>query len=127
MRPVNNALNFGTIAVSDLNPVVNANLNSVAQWATDIVRASFEVVATGNAAGSIQVRVSNDQAVGLPANQFQPTNWNLIGSAVTVSGAGVYLIPLFESSYEYLELLYTDSSGGTSTGRISGRIKAMSL
>lgn len=125
MRPNNNPLPFAGNLFS-----VPANINqaSLAQWAWDIVLASFQLVATGTAAGTIQIQASDDKAIGLPANQFQPTNWNNIGTPVTVSGAGSYLVPSgTEISYEYLRLVYTDASGGSATGNISARMKSNAL
>lgn len=99
-----------------LNAVSPAsNQVSVAQWSDNIVRASFQLVATGTAAGTIQIQGSNDQAVGAPANQFQPTNWSNVGSAVTVTGIGAYLVPEIEMSYEYLRLSYVSTATGAMT------------
>ncbi len=115
MRPSNNELNFGTFGTPALTPVVASNQASIAQWATDIIRASFQVVATGTPTGSIQAQASNDFAYGLPRNQFQPTNWSNIGSSVAVTAAGAYLIPEIECSYEYLRLIYTSTATGVQT------------
>lgn len=119
MRPNTNPINFGTVGTPALTLIGNVTKGSVAFWATDILRCSVQIGTTGTLNGTIQLRVSNDIAVGLPKNQYQPANWSLIGTAVTVTTAGVYLIPYIETSYEYIQLLYTDSSGGTSTGVIA--------
>ena len=115
MRPVNNALNFGTFYSASLNPASVSSQNSIAQWATDIIRASFQVVFVGAATGSIKMQASNDFAVGLPREQFQPTNWNDVGSSVSVTAAGSYLIPEIECSYEYIRLVYTSTTLGAQT------------
>lgn len=112
MRP-NNSLILNAV-------LANANQNSKVIWANDIVRASFQLAATGTAAGTIQIQASNDQATGTSAGQFIPTNWNNVGSPVTVNGAGSYIVPEIECSYEYLRLTYTDTSGGTFTVPVSG-------
>lgn len=123
MRPNNNALNFGTIATPSFTPSAYGNLNSIAQWADNIVRCTFQVVASGTAAGTLQIQASNDQAFGLPANQFQPTNWFNVGTAATIAGAGAYevgdvfktsVIPL-ECSYEYLRLTFVSTKAGVQT------------
>ncbi len=116
MRPNNNPLNFGTVLAPDYSPAMTGNLTSVAQWADCIVRASFQVVVTGNAVGTIQAQGANQQAFGLPANQFQPLNWsNVGGSAVAVSGPGSFLFPQFDSSYEYLRLKWVNTGTGQQT------------
>lgn len=123
MRPNNNPLNFGTIAAPALSPPAGNSQSSIAQWAIDIVRATFQVVTTGNAAGTLQIQGSDDQAFGLPPNQFQPSNWSNIGTSTAVTVAGTYLvgdvfktstIPL-ECSYEYLRLNFTATATGAQT------------
>lgn len=123
MRPNNNLLNFGSIASPNTAPVAYSNWNSIAQWALDIVRCSFQVVASGTAAGTLQIQASNDQSFGLPANQFQPTNWFNVGTAATIAGAGAYevgdvfktsVLPL-ECSYEYLRLTFVSTKAGVQT------------
>ncbi len=106
-----------------LNPVTAAaSINSGPIWATKMLRCSIQFVATGTAAGNFQLQASNDQNTGLPNDNFVPSHWNNIGSPVTVSGAGSYLAPFIELSYEYLRLVYTDTSGGTASLLISARI-----
>ncbi len=103
------------------NPVFTAltaanSQASNAQWATDIVRASFQAVVTGSgAAGSFQAQASNDKAFGAPPNQFVPTNWSNLGSSVAVAAAGIFFIPAIECSYEYLRLIYTSTATGVET------------
>ena len=120
MRPNNNPVNFGTIAVPALTFVGNAGKTSIAMWATDILRASVQVVISGAVVnGTMQLQISNDIPVGANKNQFQPTNWSLIGSAVTLTATGAYLIPYIETSYEYISLKFVDSSAGAATGVVS--------
>lgn len=105
----------------------NATQTSLCAWAYDIVRASFQLVATGTAAGTIQVQISNDQAVGAPAGQYAPTNWSDLGTTVAVAGAGVYTVPAVECAYEYIRVVYTDTSSGSATGTVAVRMKSMGL
>lgn len=108
----------------------NTNQTSQIVWAFDIVRFSIQAVVTGTPTGTLQVWVSNDKAVGFPANQFVPTNWVELGSDVSVAAAGVFMVPSsteLEASYEYIKLVYTDGSGGAATGTISANLKAMAL
>lgn len=118
MRP-NNSLILNALPA-------NANQVSTVVWALDIVRASFQWVATGTAAGTLNVQASNDQAFGAPANQFLPTNWATIAT-IAVPSSGPFNSGEIETSYEYLRVTYTDGSGGTATGTISVRMKSMGL
>lgn len=119
MRPNNCQVIPATIA--------NAAINSSVVWADDIVRASFQAIVAGTVNGAIQVQVSNEQAVGLPANQYQPANWTNLGTTVALTSAGSYFVPLFESCYEYIRVVYSDSSGGTATGSVAVRMKSLGL
>lgn len=127
MRPNNNDLNFGTIAAPSLSVSTGANQSSTAQYATDIVRVSFQVVITGSVEGEIQVQASLDKPIGAPINQFQPTNWGNVGPAITANAAGVYIIPSLECGYSFIRLSFFDGSGGTSTGSLVARIESKSL
>lgn len=119
MRPNNNPVLTNVSA--------SGTISSNAQWSDMIIRFSFQAVVTGSASGTIIAQASNDFFVGAPPNQFKPTNWSNIGSSVTVTNTGVYIIPEIESSYEYIRLTYTDTSGGTATGSISARMKSCAL
>lgn len=105
----------------------NADANSTALWAEKIVRCSVQAVSTASNTGTIQLQGSNDQAIGKPPGQYQPTNWSDIGSAVTLAGTTPVLITEIECSYEYLRVVYADASGGTATGTVSARLKSMGL
>jgi hypothetical protein len=109
--------------MNNLNSATNQN--STPQWTDTIVRASFQIVNTGTSTGSVQLQGSNDQAIGLPANQFTPTNWFNIGSAVTINAAGVFSIAEQELCYEYLQLVYTVNSAGV--GSLLARMKSFSF
>lgn len=114
---------------------VNANQSAVI-YATDIVRFSIQAVATGTPNGTLQLRFSNDKPVGVNPASFVPTNWTNLGSSVAVAAAGTFSVPAaasapwfnaVESAYAYLQLVYTDSSGGTAVGTISANIEVKSL
>lgn len=121
MRPSNSLL-MSNVSASD-------DANSNVAWAYDIVRCSFQLSVTGTADGNLQVQVSNDQAFGLPPNLFQPVNWSNLGMTVAVSSTSsiTVLIPEIEMSYEYVRVVFTDSSSGSSTGTMLLRMKAMAL
>lgn len=126
MRPSNSLI---------VNGVSNsASFNSSVIWSNDIVRASYQVVvSSGSCVGSFRVQGSNDLATGLPPNQFNPTNWNNIGSSsiiscsVTATAQTSFLVPAFDTGYEYMRVSYVDASGGSANGLVSIRIKAMGL
>lgn len=99
---------------------------SIPQWSQKLVRASFQVtVSSGTIAGSFAVQVSNDYAVGLPPNQFTPTNWVTLNSTTVLCSStatvSTFLLPYAEYSYNYMRLIYTAS---TASGVYSVRMNA---
>lgn len=105
--------------------------SSIVVWATDIIRCSVQVsVSSGSLSGTFQLQSSNDQATGLPPNQFIPTNWTSLGSASVIAssstlGVGVFMIPSLEVSYEYLRVVFGSTSGAL--GLYSARLVAKAL
>lgn len=114
--------------VAPLNAVpANASINSGALWADKMLRISVQAVATAANTGSVQVQVSNDKATGANPWAYSPTNWNDLGSALTLSGTTPVLLQETEVSYEYIRLVYTDASGGTATGTVTARLVSKGL
>lgn len=124
MRPSNSLI---------VNGVSCSNtFNSNVVWATDIVRCSFQMtVSSGRCAGSFKLQGSNDFATGLPPNQFNPTNWNDIGStSVSCSSTATarsFLSPAVDIGYEYVRGVWSDASGGSADGVVSVRFVAKAL
>lgn len=75
---------------------------------------SAQLVATGSAAGSFKIQVSDDSGPDSYTDTFVPTNWSdLSGASVSVSGSGVYLIPKVDLSYNYIRFVYVSTGTGT--------------
>jgi hypothetical protein len=54
------------------------------------------------------------------ASPFTPTNWvDITNSPYAVSAAGNYMWNVFDTMYNWVRVVYTDSSGGTSTAVIT--------
>lgn len=110
-----------------------ASVTSQAVWATDIIRACFQVVvSSGSMVGTFQLQASNDQSTGAPANQFVPTNWNVVGSASSVTGSSTATSKAFlsvpvETCYEYLRVVYSDGSAAAAIGVFNVRLVAKGL
>lgn len=121
-----------TTSGSAVGIATNANIIGIPQWSNGIVRASFQAVVTGSTAtGTLQLQVSNDIPIGLPANQFVPTNWTNLGTSVAVAAAGVFFVPAIasnvgyiETCYEYMRVNWTDGSSGANTGTVICRMKS---
>lgn len=95
------------------------NQNSQVIDASQLFKGSAQAVVTGTAAGTLKVQVSNDNYIPAKA---PPTHWNdLSGSSVAIAGAGNYLIPQVDLCYQWLRLVFTNTSGtGTITANFKG-------
>lgn len=95
-----------------------ATVTSAAVRAPFLFYASAQIAVTGAGAGTLQMQASNDD----PQDGTAPQNWsNISGAAVTVTGAGAFLIPKTDLCYQYVRLVYTN----TGTGTISVILKAL--
>ncbi len=114
MRQVNNNI----IPIQSAATVTSAIMDS-----RNLFYMSAQIAATGSAAGTLKIQVSNDEKPVLANDTaWQPTNWSdLSGASVSVSGAGAFLIPKTDLCYQYIRAVYTNSG----TGTISVVIKAL--
>lgn len=109
----------------------SASFTSQVVYAWDIVRASFQVNSLAGAFnGTLQVQASNQNATGLPPNQFIPTQWSNVSSATVVASSSPsqrsFLIMPIECAYQYLRVTYTPTTAGI-VGSVSIMMKAMAL
>lgn len=75
---------------------------------------SAQLVATGSAAGTFKMQVSDDSGPDSYMDTFIPTNWSdLSGASISISGAGVFVIPKVDLSYNYVRFVYTSTGTGT--------------
>ncbi len=100
---------------------VASSIPSAAILALNLLSCSVQAVAVGNSiAGAVKIQASNDVPV---SNGDAPTNWSDIsGATVSVSAAGVFLIPKIDLCYQYIRIVYTNSGTG---GTIAARVKAL--
>lgn len=103
-------------------------------WASTLVRASVQVsVSSGSLNGTFSLQASNDQAVGVPPSQFQPTNWLTVGGSTsvicssTVLGSGNFGFGPFESSFEYIRLNFSPGNANAALGTYNLRLKGVNF
>lgn len=111
-----------------------ASFVSSAFWLWSTVKISGQaVVSSGSFVGTFAFQFSNDLPVGAPPSQFQPTNWNSIGSTTQVTNCSTsataksFLIPQFETSYSYARVVYTDLSAAAAIGTFNFTVKTLAL
>jgi hypothetical protein len=112
----------------------SSSFASSAFFLWDTVRLSGQaVVSSGTFNGSFALQVSNDKAVGAFPGQFQPTNWNTLGSTTVLANASAsatvksFMFPTTELSYAYGRIVFTDGSSGTALGSYNFNIVAFML
>lgn len=96
---------------------VGGDITGSALDTNQILKISAQViVGAGNSGGTLQLQVSDDAApVGNLFSDNTITNWSSLGSAVTVSAAGVSLIAQQDMCYRALRAVYTNTFANVST------------
>lgn len=103
--------------------VMNANINSLAMQLEFGMFYSIQVVYTGTPTGAFTLQASADPATNKVAgNQlpYTPTNWTTIpSSSQEVTAAGSVMWNVEWAGYNFVRLVYTDGSSGSSTAVIT--------
>ena len=101
-------------------------------WSWDIVQCSFQaVVSSGSINGKFTLQASNEIPVGMPPNQFVPTNWFNVSSVSQVSGSSSSTVLTFgtpkdEVCFQYLRVTWVPTNG-LSDGAFTVRFNAFAL
>lgn len=107
------------------NAVMNTTLTSLGIPLMNTYGYAIQAVYTGTPTGTFKLQASVDPVKDGPPNTPQPTNWDdITDSSFTVSSAGVYIWNVTDAMYTWVRLVYTDSSGGTSTAIVNARINS---
>jgi len=102
--------NETNLNIADISALPSVNGSPIP--ATQMLSLSVQVIMTGTSpTGIVKVQASNDP--GNPVNGgSDPTNWtDISGAYVSVSAATTYLIPKLETTYAWVRLVYTQTSG----------------
>lgn len=102
-----------------VNTVLNAALTSITIPLYQIYGYAVQVVFTGTPTGTFSLNGSCDpvpQAAQAAPGVYTAKNWTAIpNSSVSVSAAGNILLNVTDVMYNYVQLVYADTSGGSST------------
>jgi len=106
------------------NVPLNANYNSPYVPLRNIYMYSMAAIITGTPTGTLKIQASNDPetndtqyntTAGVPP-AVGPTNWvDITDSSFPVTSSGETMWNVRYIGYNYVRVVYTDSSGGTST------------
>lgn len=105
----------------------NATILSSHVSLSQMLKGSLQVIIpSGTATGNIQLQASNDiPPDGALPGSFTPTNWSDIQSNLPITGVETDMIAQFDLCYRWIRVKYTDTSGGTGTGKITAELMLM--
>lgn len=106
------------------NVVLNANRTSPVVPLKNIFMYSIAFIVTGTPNGSVKLQASNDPETNdtMPSNNPQPTPTNFVdiaNSTFALSSSGETMWNVQLVAYNWVRVVYTDSSGGTSTATVN--------
>lgn len=103
---------------------MNTTILGPAMQLYDMFGCSIQVTWTGVPTGTFKLQASSDPVpqgpASAPLTNFQPTHWSdITDSPFSVTLAGDYMWNVYDVMYNWIRLVYTDTSGGTSTATIT--------
>lgn len=106
------------------NQPLNVNSNSPAALLKNIYTFSIAAIVTGTPTGTIKLQASNDPETNdvMPLGTPQPTpvNWvDVASSSFSLTAGGETMWNVNAVGYNYVRVVYTDTSGGTSTATMN--------
>lgn len=113
-------LSSNILAIPSQSVTSGATVESVPIKGTNLLSASAMIVSGSGAAGTLKFQCSNDD----PTGGVAPANWKDIPSqTVAVTAAGIFLIPKFDTCYEWIKAIYISSG----TGIVACRVKTLGM
>lgn len=102
---------------------LNANYNSPSVPLLQVYTYAIQAIITGTPTGTISLQASNDPVLNTISNSrplTEPTDWNTIAnSTFTVTTSGTQFWNVNYTGYNYVRVIYTDSSSGSSTATMT--------
>lgn len=118
---------YNTPNIIPASTVMATTIDSLAMQLEDMVNFSIQIVFTGTPTGSFKLQASDDP-VPKPSQVFgpngvvtyTPSNWtDVANSSFTVAAAGNVCWDYNNCGFNYVRVVYTDTSGGSSTAIIT--------
>lgn len=99
---------------------MNTTINSPAMQLRNMFGYNIQAWFTATPTGTLKLQASSDPEEFGPPNNFIPTNWtDVANSSVSISASGNFMWNVFDVSYNWARMVYTDASGGTSTALLT--------
>ena len=108
------------------NATMNTTLTSEAIPLVNTYGYSIQAKWTGTPTGTLKLQASSDAFMYVNDNQPQvPTTWtDIADSSQSIVAAGDFMWNIIGAFYNFVRVVYTDGSGGSSTAVINVRINA---
>ena len=121
-----NMKTYNKQSFASLPLTMNTTINSQAMQTWDVFTFAIQVVFTGTPTGSFKLQCSCDnisQKGGATLPLYAPVNWtDIAGSPQSVTSGGSVVWNVSDIGYNYVRVVYTDTSGGTSTAVITSSL-----
>lgn len=119
--------NYPLIVIQPMNVSFNSRAHQLeAAWGYTV-----QAVYTGSSiSGIFSLQGSADPIDHTPADSDNPTvmNWTpILNSSFLISSSGSYVWDVNGPGYNYVRLLYSDSSGGTSNGICNAKLNVKGI
>lgn len=102
------------------NTVLNATIDSQVLQCYQMFGYAIQIVFTGTPSGNFSLQSSVDPVPQVWGQAYAPINWTTVAnSTFTVSGAGNVEWNVTDVMYNYVRVVYTDTSSGTSTAIVT--------
>lgn len=98
--------------------LLNTNVTGAHVPLKNMFMYSIVAIITGTPTGTLKLQASNDPETNdtVPLSDNPPVNWvDVANSSFSVSAAGNTMWNVTDVAYNYVRVIYTDSSGATST------------
>lgn len=103
--------------------VMNANLTGLAMQLQNGMFYNIQIVYTGTPTGTFKLQASSDNSATMTAagqTPYKPTNWtDVLDSSQAVTASGSVMWNVEWASYNFVQVVYTDGSSGSSTAVIT--------
>lgn len=121
---------YNTPNIIPVNTVMNSTINSLAMQLENMFGFAIQIIFTGTPTGSFKLQSSCDpvpkQSGVVQANGvilYAPVNWtDIANSTFAVAAAGNVEWNFNGSFYNYVRVVYSDTSGGSSTAVITSAV-----
>ena len=107
---------------------LNVSSNSSPQSLQHVYTYSIQIVITGTPTGTVKLQASADPVDQIDLAFEPPVNWtDIANTSTSVSAAGSVLWNQADVGYNWVRIVYTDSSSGSSTATMTAIVNTKGI